>query len=97
MSCADEFTLRDGPFRGDRHFGLVAPEGLSFNGICVPIAVHFSLSGSTLRLAELVGGLTLAADFANGYPPEKCLRTAILAVAIGREAGLDETTLHDTY
>lgn len=97
MSCADEFTLRDGPFRGDRHFGLVAPEGLSFNGICVPIAVHPSLSGSTLRLAELVGGLTLAADFANGYPPEKCLRTAILAVAIGREAGLDEATLHDAY
>ena len=52
---------------------------------------------STFRLAELVGGLSLAADYANGYPPEKCLRSAVLAVAIGQRAGLSEDALRDGY
>ena len=50
-----------------------------------------------VRLAELVGGLALASDFANGFPPEKVLRTAILAVELGRRAGLDDATLRDAY
>src|SRR6476620_3521834 len=49
------------------------------------------------RLAELLGGLTLAADLANGFPPEKVLRTAVLAVEIGRRTGLDDEALRDAY
>lgn len=49
------------------------------------------------RLAELIGGLTLAADLVNGFPPEKVLRTAVLAVEVGRRAGLAEATLRDAY
>jgi HD-GYP domain-containing protein (c-di-GMP phosphodiesterase class II) len=50
-----------------------------------------------LRLAELMGGLTLAADLVNGFPPEKVLKTALLAVEVGRRAGLDAGTLRDAY
>ena len=55
------------------------------------------MENGPFRLAELVGGLALASDFANGFPPEKVLRTAILAVELGRRAGLDDPTLRDAY
>jgi HD-GYP domain-containing protein (c-di-GMP phosphodiesterase class II) len=55
------------------------------------------MSGSRARLAELVGGLTLAADLLNRFPPEKVLRTAILAVQLGERAGLAASTQHDAY
>ncbi len=51
----------------------------------------------TLRLAELVGGLTLACDIASGFPPGKVLRTVIIAMRVGRHAGLPEDTLRDTF
>jgi HD-GYP domain-containing protein (c-di-GMP phosphodiesterase class II) len=50
-----------------------------------------------IRLAEVLGGLTLAADYANDFPPEKVLRTAVLAVEIGRRAGLGEDVLRDAF
>lgn len=46
------------------------------------------------RLAELLGGLLLAADLANGFPPEKSIRTALLAVEIARRVDADR---HDAY
>src|SRR5690349_5896367 len=49
------------------------------------------------RLAELIGGLTLAADLVNGFPPEKVLRTVVLAVEVGQRAGASEATLRDAY
>jgi HD-GYP domain-containing protein (c-di-GMP phosphodiesterase class II) len=49
------------------------------------------------RLAELLGALSLATDSANGVPPETALRTAIVAAALGRAAGLDGQALHDAY
>ncbi len=56
-----------------------------------------SMRAESARLAELLGGLTLAADLVNGFPPEKVLRTAILAVKLGEHAGLDPATLRDAY
>jgi HD-GYP domain-containing protein (c-di-GMP phosphodiesterase class II) len=53
--------------------------------------------GAGVPLAELVGGLALACDLANGFPPEKVLRTAILAVELARRAGLEEATVRDIY
>ncbi len=50
-----------------------------------------------IPLAQLVGGLTLACDLANGFPPEKVLRTVILAVELARRAGFDERGIRDTY
>jgi hypothetical protein len=49
------------------------------------------------RLAELMGGLALASDLVNAFPPEKVMRTVVLAVEIGRRAGHDDATLRDAY
>jgi HD-GYP domain-containing protein (c-di-GMP phosphodiesterase class II) len=56
-----------------------------------------ALADAPFRLAELIGGLTLAADLVNGFPPEKVLRTVVLAVEVGRRAGASEATLRDAY
>ncbi len=51
----------------------------------------------SFRLAELLGGLTLACDVANANAPEKALRTVVLAVEIGRRHGVAEPDLRDAY
>jgi HD-GYP domain-containing protein (c-di-GMP phosphodiesterase class II) len=53
--------------------------------------------GGGVRLAELFGALSLFADLADGFPPEKVLRTAILAVELGKLAGVSAEELRDTY
>lgn len=50
-----------------------------------------------IRMAEVLGGLTLATDVASANQPEKALRTAILAVEIGRRHGIAESDLRDAY
>lgn len=50
-----------------------------------------------VRLAELVGALSLATDLADGFPPEKAVRTALGAVCLARALALDESVVHDTY
>lgn len=49
------------------------------------------------RLAELLGGLSLACDLADGFSPEKVVRTTLMAVAIGARHGLSAVDLHDLY
>ena len=51
----------------------------------------------TLRLAEVLGALSLATDLANGNPMETALRTCLLAVELAREAGGSEQELSDCY
>jgi putative nucleotidyltransferase with HDIG domain len=51
----------------------------------------------THRLAELLGALSLSTDGANGLPPETALRTALVASATARAAGLDEAAVHEVY
>jgi len=46
-----------------------------------------------VRLAELLGAISLATDLGTGQPAEHGLRTAVLAVAVGRELGLDDREL----
>ena len=48
-------------------------------------------------MAEVLGGLTLAADVASANVPEKALRTTLLAVELGRRHGVSEADLRDTY
>lgn len=48
----------------------------------------------TTRLAELLGGLLLAADLANGFPPEKSIRTALLATELAKRV---DANAHDAY
>jgi HD-GYP domain-containing protein (c-di-GMP phosphodiesterase class II)/DNA-binding CsgD family transcriptional regulator len=50
-----------------------------------------------LRRAELLAALSLAADLGMGQPLENAQRTAILAVALGRAAGVAPRDLKDAY
>src|SRR5689334_18322246 len=49
------------------------------------------------RLAEMLGGLSLACDLADGFPPEKVLRTVVLAMELGTRAGLSAERLREVY
>ncbi len=55
------------------------------------------LEAQPTRLAELLGALSLACDVANGFPLEKVMRTVVLAVELGRAAGLAGDQLRDVY
>ncbi|MFL5308015.1 MAG: HD domain-containing phosphohydrolase [Polyangia bacterium] len=49
------------------------------------------------RLAELIGSLSLATDLAAGFAMETALRTCVIAVGVGMEAGFSGETLRDVY
>lgn len=53
--------------------------------------------GGGLRLAELVGALSLATDLAAQNPPETALKTALLSVAFARHLGVEGQELSDVY
>ncbi len=50
-----------------------------------------------VRLAELLGRLSLAFDIANDAPYGKGVRSVVLAVELGRLAGATSDELHDTF
>jgi hypothetical protein len=50
-----------------------------------------------VRLAELLGRLSLALDIANDWPYGKAVRSVVLAVELGRLAGATNEELHDTF
>jgi len=50
-----------------------------------------------IRLAELLGRLSLAFDIANDAPYGKGVRSVVLAIELGRRAGATDGELHDTF
>lgn len=50
-----------------------------------------------VRAAEIVGALSIATDLGTGQPLEHALRTAVLAVRLGRLAGASDQELADAY
>jgi HD-GYP domain-containing protein (c-di-GMP phosphodiesterase class II) len=50
-----------------------------------------------LRLAEVIGALSLAADLASGVSAEKGLRTVLVATRLARLAGLGEEEVADVF
>jgi len=50
-----------------------------------------------VRLAELLGALSLATDLAHQVPPETGLKDALLSVAFARHLGLPSDQLSDVY
>src|ERR671932_351920 len=50
-----------------------------------------SLAGSEVRLAELVGSMSLATDLGLGQPMEHVLRSCVLGLRIAEDLGLDES------
>lgn len=55
------------------------------------------MAAERLRLAELVGALSLATDLGMGQPLEQALRTCLIGLAIGERLGLDAEELSDVY
>jgi pimeloyl-ACP methyl ester carboxylesterase len=53
--------------------------------------------GAQLRLADLLGGLSIAADLGFGLPPEEAMRSCLIATALAREQGLAEDEVADTF
>lgn len=51
--------------------------------------------GPVVRFAELLGAISLATDLGTGEHRSHGLRTAVLAVALGRELGLDDVAVAD--
>ena len=50
-----------------------------------------------MRLADVLGALSLATDLAAGLPMETSLRTCVVATMLARAAGLDRGDLADVY
>ncbi len=50
-----------------------------------------------IRLAELLAAISLATDLGRGFPPEKTLRTCLIAQRIADELALDDPVRSDTY
>jgi HD-GYP domain-containing protein (c-di-GMP phosphodiesterase class II)/DNA-binding CsgD family transcriptional regulator len=50
-----------------------------------------------IALAELLAAVTLATDLGRGFPPEKALRTCLVALRIGEALGLGERELRDVF
>ncbi|HKU39617.1 MAG TPA: hypothetical protein VJR89_15765, partial [Polyangiales bacterium] len=52
---------------------------------------------SRLRLAELLGGLSLACDLADGFAPGTVLRVCLLTSELARRHGLPNRDVYDAY
>jgi HD-GYP domain-containing protein (c-di-GMP phosphodiesterase class II)/DNA-binding CsgD family transcriptional regulator len=50
-----------------------------------------------LRLAELLAAISLATDLGRGFPPEKALRSCLVAARLAEELGLAEQARSDTF
>ena len=50
-----------------------------------------------LRLAELLGGLSMVADLGFGLPPETAVRTCLVGVALARRMNLDDSNVRDSF
>ena len=49
-------------------------------------------SASRLRLADLLGGLSIVADLGFGLPPQEAMRTCLVSTALARRMGSDRPT-----
>lgn len=79
-----------------RRFGRDPPRQLRV------VSQNFSSTRSapraqSLRLAEVIAALTYALDLTEGQRPGHTLRTALIAMRLGRELGLDADTLGALY
>jgi HD-GYP domain-containing protein (c-di-GMP phosphodiesterase class II) len=52
---------------------------------------------SKLRLADLLGGLSVACDLGFGLPAEQAMRACLISTALARRLGLDEAEVSDSF
>src|SRR5712692_3700772 len=57
----------------------------------------FTSAMQSLRLADVLAGLSLIADLGVGNEPEKAMRTCLLAVSLAEQLGLGEEERRDVY
>jgi HD-GYP domain-containing protein (c-di-GMP phosphodiesterase class II) len=50
-----------------------------------------------LRLADVLGGLSMVADLGFGLPPGTAVRSCVVAAALGRRLGLGEADVRDSF
>ncbi len=50
-----------------------------------------------LRLADLLGGLSMVADFGFGLPPGNAVRTCVIAAALARRMDLGDDDVRDCF
>jgi HD-GYP domain-containing protein (c-di-GMP phosphodiesterase class II) len=50
-----------------------------------------------LRLADLLGGLSIACDLGFGLPPEEAMRSCLIATALARRLEMPEPEVADTF
>jgi HD-GYP domain-containing protein (c-di-GMP phosphodiesterase class II) len=50
-----------------------------------------------LRLADLLGGLSIVADLGFGLPPETAMRSCLIGTALARELGVAENEVADAF
>jgi HD-GYP domain-containing protein (c-di-GMP phosphodiesterase class II) len=50
-----------------------------------------------LRLADILGGLSIVADLGFGLPPETAMRSCLIGTALARELGVAEDEVADTF
>ena len=53
--------------------------------------------GGTLRLADLLGGLSMVADLGFGLPPGTAVRSCLVAAALARRMDLDDDDVRDSF
>ena len=54
-------------------------------------------SNHWLRLADLLGALSIVADMGFGLPPQEAMRSCLVATALARQLGLAESEVRDAY
>lgn len=55
------------------------------------------MSSQELRLADLLAALSVTTDLGMGQPPEKAIRTCLLATGLARAMGLPDAQVRDVY
>jgi HD-GYP domain-containing protein (c-di-GMP phosphodiesterase class II) len=50
-----------------------------------------------LRLADVLGGLSIVADLGFGMPPETAMRSCLIGTALARQLGVAEADVADTF
>jgi HD-GYP domain-containing protein (c-di-GMP phosphodiesterase class II)/DNA-binding CsgD family transcriptional regulator len=61
------------------------------------MTVRAAPPGSDLRLADVLGGLSIVADLGFGLPPEEAMRGCIVATALARRMGLGPDDVRDCF
>ncbi len=75
----------------------ISPEDADLSASRTPSSYPPVSSQEQLRLAELLAAISLATDLGRGFPPEKALRTCLVAARLAEELGLDGQARSDTF